>query len=314
MPFWNAREGVIVPDVASTAPIDRRARALRLAADFALLAVAAAWGLTFPFAKTVLRAMPVFTYLAVRFSMAAVILMLIAPYRKGETARRTWSQGVGIGSILFLGFAVQALGIRSTTASKAGFITGLSVALVPVISALWLRRSPKPGVLIGVFAATLGLALLTLGEDLRPNAGDLLVLGCAVCFALHIVLVGRLAPSMDAVLFATAQVVPVAVLSTLAAFSEGSLQALLTAPPAIWGMIVFMTVTGTVGALLVQNWAQRFTSATHTGLMFTFEPVAAAIAAFFLLGEVLSEPQAVGASCILGGIVTAELSQERESG
>lgn len=282
----------------------------RLWADLALLAVAGAWGLTFPFAKTILGVIPAFAYLAVRFILAALVLLVVAPRRRVKVSQREWTLGVGTGVILFLGFAFQALGIRLTTASKAGFITGLSVAMVPMISALWLRRAPRPVVIIGVAVATAGLALLTLGESLQANLGDLLVLVCAVCFAFHIVLVGRLASSLDYVVFATAQVVPVAVLSTLAAFTERPIAALSAAPPFLWGMIVFMTLTGTVAAFLVQSWAQRFTSATHTGLMFTFEPVAAALAAYLLLGEMLTRRQVLGAALILAGIVVTELNQD----
>lgn len=289
-------------------------RAPRLAADLALLAVAAAWGLTFPLGKIVLGTLPPFTYLAARFSVAAVVLVASLPRRHNPPSGQAWTATVGVGIVLFLGYALQTVGLRFTTASKAGFITGLSVAMIPVISAVWLRKAPRPTVLAGIGAATVGLALLTLNESLAVGRGDLLVLGCAVCFATHIVLVGRLAPRLDHVTMATAQVVPVAVLSLLAAFVERPLPAVAAAGAPIWFMIAFMAVTATVAAFLVQMWAQRFTTASHTGLMFTFEPVAAAVAAYLALGEVLTGRQAWGAGLILAGIVMAELKQDAGSG
>lgn len=289
-------------------------RAPRLAADLALLAVAAAWGLTFPLGKIVLGTLPPFTYLAARFSVAAVVLVASPPRRHNPPSGQAWTAAVGVGIVLFLGYALQTVGLRFTTASKAGFITGLSVAMIPVISAVWLRKAPRPTVLAGIGAATVGLALLTLNESLAVGRGDLLVLGCAVCFATHIVLVGRLAPRLDHVTMATAQVVPVAVLSLLAAFVERPLPAVAAAGAPIWFMIAFMAVTATVAAFLVQMWAQRFTTASHTGLMFTFEPVAAAVAAYLALGEVLTGRQAWGAGLILAGIVMAELKQDAGSG
>lgn len=285
-------------------------RAPRLAADLALIAVAAAWGLTFPLGKIVLGVLPPFTYLAARFSVAAVVLVASLPRRHNPPSGQAWTAAVGVGIVLFLGYALQTVGLRFTTASKAGFITGLSVAMIPVISAVWLRKAPRPTVLAGIGAATVGLALLILNESLAVGRGDLLVLGCAVCFATHIVLVGRLAPRLDHVTMATAQVVPVAVLSLLAAFVERPLPAVAAAGTPIWFMIAFMTVTATVAAFLVQMWAQRFTTASHTGLMFTFEPVAAAVAAYLALGEVLTGRQAWGAGLILAGIVMAELKQD----
>jgi drug/metabolite transporter (DMT)-like permease len=170
---------------------------------------------------------------------------------------------------------------------------------------------------LGVCAATIGLALMTAGDAAAPfNAGDLLVLACAVCFALHIVVVGRLAHAWDAVWFATVQIVAVAALSALAAVWERPSAALAAAPGSAWGMIAYMTLMGTIAALLVQMWAQRFTTPTHTGLMFTFEPVAAALAAYALLGEVLVGRPALGAALILAGIVASELGHDegRERG
>jgi drug/metabolite transporter (DMT)-like permease len=321
-------------------------RVPRLAADLALLAVAAFWGVTFPLGKIVLEVLPPFTYLAARFTMGAVMLVAGTQGGRIALAQREWPRAAAVGAVFFAGYALQTTGLGMTTASKAAFITGLSTAMVPVISAVWMRRPAPPRVLFGVAAAMGGLALLALdgsggtspgtnpgagvvpglgmspgidpGVDMRLNPGmnpgmnpginlgDLLVLGCAFCFALHIVLVGRLARRLDPPAFAAGQVVPVMALSTLAAASERSLPALVVAPPVIWGAIVFMALTGTVAALVVQNWAQRFTSPSHVGLMFTFEPVAAAAAAYLLLGELFTGRQAVGAFSILVGILMAE--------
>jgi drug/metabolite transporter (DMT)-like permease len=286
----------------------------RLAADLALLAVAAAWGLTFPLGKIVLTVLPPFMYLTLRFAIATAIMTLWARRRPGAASRRAWRMGVLAGGIFFAGYAFQTVGLTMTTASKAGFITGLSVTLVPVISAVWLRRTPGRGVVAGVAAATVGLAFLTLNEAVHIETGDLLVLGCALFFAVHIVLVGRLAGTLDPVVLATAQVWPVVAFSGLGTLMQQSpatiSAALATTSASTWGLIAFMALSGTVAALIVQTWAQRFTSPSHTALMFTLEPVAAAIAATLLLGEALTSRQALGAGLILAGIVMAELNQE----
>jgi drug/metabolite transporter (DMT)-like permease len=294
----------------------------RVAADLALLAVAGFWGLTFPFGKIVLLSLGPFTYLAARFGMASLALMLVVPRRHAPALQRAsasqpaaararaWTLGAAVGGVLFLGYALQTAGLRLTAASKSGFITGLSVAMVPLISAVWSRRLPRPRVLAAVAAATIGLALLTLNESVALGLGDILTLGCAFCFALHIVLVGRLTGALEPVTFATAQIASVAALSLLAALTERPLPALDAVPAVVWAMIAFMAVTGTIGAFLIQVWAQRHTSASHAGLMFTFEPVAAALAAYLILGEVLAGRQALGAALILAGIAVAGLNQE----
>lgn len=291
----------------------------RLAADAALLAVAASWGLTFPLGKIVLTALPPFTYLALRFTVAALLLLTLvsrragAPAGRAAHAGRVWTQALAVGVMFFLGYAFQVLGLRMTTASQAGFITGTSVIMVPVISGLWLRRAPRPLVVAGIAAATVGLGLLALEGPVEARIGDGLVLACAVCFAVHIVLVGRLAPALDHRVFAVAQAIPVAVLGAIAALTEPPGAAIASASPAIWAAIAFMAVTASAGALLVQSWAQRFTTPSHTGLMFTFEPVAAALLAYWVLGEALTGRQAVGAGLILAGILIAELRSDASS-
>jgi drug/metabolite transporter (DMT)-like permease len=282
----------------------------RLIADLSLLAIAGFWGLTFPLGKIVLSVLPPFTYLAVRFTIGAVLLVVLLPPSRLAMPERQWRKALAVGMVFFFGYALQTVGLGLTTASKTAFITGLSTGIVPVISAAWVRRWPRPSVMVGIGAATVGLSLLTLNGSAQVNMGDLLVLGCAVCFALHIVLVGRLARSIDPVPFAAAQVLPVGLLSTVAAAAERPLLTVTAVTAPLWGMIVFMAITATVFAMLIQTWAQRFTTPSHTGLMFTFEPVAAALAAFLILGEVLSGRQAIGAALILAGILIAELKQD----
>jgi drug/metabolite transporter (DMT)-like permease len=279
-----------------------------LVADLALLAVAGFWGLTFPLGKLVLTSLGPFTYLAVRFTIGALLMVTGFPSDRLAMPWQRWVQALGVGTVFFLGYALQTVGLRLTTASKAAFITGLSTVIVPVISTVWLRRPPRAGVLAGILLATGGLGLLTLTEAVVVETGDWLVLGCAICFALHIVLVGRLARAIAPLAFATAQVVPVGLLSTLAAMPEGPLAPLVSAGVGVWAMIVFMAATGTVFAMLVQTWAQRYTTPSHVGLVFTFEPVAAALAAYLILGEVLSARQAAGAALILAGILASELN------
>jgi drug/metabolite transporter (DMT)-like permease len=281
----------------------------RLFADLALLAVAAFWGLTFPLGKIVVTVLGPFTYLAVRFTIGALLLVVGLPGSRFAMPAGRWRAALAVGGVFFLGYALQTVGLRLTTASKAGFITGLSTVFVPIIATVWLRRPPRPGVLVGIAAAMAGLGLLTLTETVRIGAGDWLMLGCAVCFAFHIVLIGRLARALDPVPFALAQVLPVGLFSAVAASSEQPVAHLAAAGGPIWGMIVFMAATGTVFALLVQTWAQRFTTPSHTGLMFTFEPVAAAVAAYAILGEVLTGRQALGAALIFAGILASELNQ-----
>ena len=214
-----------------------------------------------------------------------------------------------MGLALFAGYALQTFGLRLTTPAKAGFITGLSVVIVPVVSTLALRQRLSRGVWLGVGLATAGLALLSLQvtnpvrAPLSVSTGDLLVLGCAVAFACQILLTGRFAPRWDPLLLTFGQIVVVAITAGIAAL-------LLESPPAPGGSVLFAAAfTGILATSLafgIQTAAQRFTSSTRTALVFATEPVFAALFSFLLIGEVLGPRQLVGCALILAGMITAE--------
>lgn len=295
----------------------------QLRADLALLMVTLIWGATFVMVKGAVAGFPVFAFLAVRFLLASLALLPLVATRlrsassekrsraTREASRRHLRAGGIVGLLLFAGYALQTIGLRYTTASKAGFITGLSVAIVPLLSALLLRRAPDRLAILGVALATLGLALLSLGEDLTVNRGDLLVLGCALAFASHIVAVGAFAPRMDALTLAFFQIATVALVSGLTSLA-------VERPwPAMPGHVLFAAaftgVLATSLAFAVQTAAQRFTSPTHTALIFAAEPVFAALFGYLLAGERLGSRGLMGCALILAGMIVAELGRGRDS-
>lgn len=245
----------------------------------------------------------VFTFLALRFLFAALVLALLFWPHLRASSRHEFLAGALVGLFLFGGYSFQTIGLKYTSASKAGFITGLSVVIVPLLSTLLLRRKPDLDALVGVGLATIGLGLLTL-KGLSMAPGDLWVLGGAVAFALQIVALGRFAPQMKPSSLAAIQVATVALLSAPLAWAmEGS-------PPHIgeqvWVTILFTGIMATSLALLVQSKAQRFTSPTHTALIFAMEPVFAALFGYMLLQERLGWRGLLGCALILTGMVVGE--------
>lgn len=289
-------------------------------ADAALLLVTLIWGSTFVMVKDAVATYPVFGFLAIRFTCAALAMLPLMWLRRRSGAQavlparalgeKAWHAAprlvapVLIGAALFAGYALQTAGLRLTTPAKAGFITGLSVVIVPVISALLLRQPPPRAAWFGVGLALGGLALLSLTADLRLAPGDLLVLGCTLSFAAHILLTGHFAARHDPLRLTFGQIVVVAGLSWLAAllFDHG-----VPSPLPILPAAVFTGVLATALAFGVQTVAQRFTTATHTALIFTAEPVFAGLFSFLLIGELLGPRQALGCALILGGMVVGEM-------
>ncbi len=289
----------------------------RFLADLALLVVTAIWGLTFVMVRDAVHAYPVFAFLATRFALALVGLLPVLLWRRhhlrsggrSPRLRRQLAAGVLIGVALFAGYAFQTLGLLFTTPAKAGFITGLSVVIVPLLGVICGRERLHPAVIGGVAVALAGLGFLSLSgvrAPMRVNPGDLLVLACAISFAGQIVLVGRFAPRMNALVLTTAQIATVALLSVGIS--------LVWEHPAIWPprgqplfAALFTGLLATALAFAVQTAAQRFTTATHAALIFAAEPVFAALGSYLLIGEVLSPSQWLGCGLILAGMLLAEL-------
>ncbi len=274
-------------------------------ADLSLLFVAFAWGITFVVVQDGLAGIGPYYFLTLRFFMAAVFLAIFFWRHLSKLKPAVIKTGFLIGIFLFGGYAFQTVGLLYTGAATAGFITGLGVVLVPLLSALLYRRLPGLYVLAGVACATIGLGFLTLrGGSLALNYGDLLVLCCAVCFAMHIIMVGRFAGHYDPVLLAIIQVVTVSAISLFFALGTETFPGRITAP--VWIAFLFTAIPATALAFLIQNSVQRYTSPTHTAIIFTTEPVFAALTAHVLDREILVGVQALGCVLILAGMLIAE--------
>jgi len=286
----------------------------RRRAELALVGVTFVWGSTFVVVKSALRDSSTLLFLALRFTLATVVLA--AAFRplpgRFDKAKPILAGGVLTGAVLFSGYILQTIGLRYTTPSKSAFITGLCVVMVPVFSALVSRRLPGVSVGLGVATATLGMALLTLrGTSLRMDFGDLLTLGCAAAFSIHIMLLGWLAPKLGFQALALTQIATAAVLG-LSTFWW------VERPTVRWtpGLIAALIVTGllaTAVAFSVQSWAQQYTTPTRTALIFAMEPVFAWLTAFIVAGELLAPRAALGAILILAGILLVELKPVKGS-
>ena len=272
----------------------------------ALVAVTAVWGATFVMVRDAVASLPPSTFVAYRFLAAAALLALARP--RALTARRPGMLAAGIvtGVALFAGYAFQTVGLQYTTASNAGFITGLSVVLTPLLAAVVLRERPGLWPALGAALAFAGLALLSL-QRLEVRRGDALVLGCAVAFAVHILLLGRFAPRYSSYQLAIVQLGTCGLLSLAWSGASGELAA--PRGTQVWLALAVTAVLASAAGFLIQTRAQQVVSPTKTAVILTMEPVFAGLFGFLLAGEHLSARGWAGACCILAGMLVAELGR-----
>jgi drug/metabolite transporter (DMT)-like permease len=279
--------------------------------DGSLVAVALIWGATFVLVKQALADVSTLLFLTLRFSIAAVALAII--FRKQFRAPNALASllgGVLAGVFLFGGYVLQTAGLKFTSASKAGFITGLYVPLVPIIGGLIHQKLPQISELIGIVIAFTGMVLLTVQKDiLHISGGDLLVAGCAAAFACHIVILGRFAPRSNLGVLTVAQIATGALLGAATFWWVEPVR--LEWSPSVWVALAVTSLLATALAFAIQTWAQRWSSPTRTVLIFSLEPVFAWLTSYIVAGEVLSHRGVAGAAFILAGILIVELKPFR---
>lgn len=278
-------------------------------ADLSLLLIAVAWGYTFVLTKDLLEEVTPLFFVGTRFLLSALCIALWKWREIKTISLSLWKDGFICGLFLWAAFVLQIYGIDLTTPGKAGVITGTSVILVPFLYFLIARAPIKPGPILGSLLLFSGLCMLSWnGDFVGINLGDLLVLGCAVCFALHVVMVDRTLQQKENVgtlPFVMIQLAVVGVVSLLLAFFTEPLPKLLS--PYGWFAYSFDLFVGTLLAYLVQVKAQQYTPPTHVSLFLALESVFAFLFSWMLWGEEVTTQVIWGITLILCGIFITEL-------
>ncbi len=283
----------------------------RLRAELALASVAFLWGATFVVVKGALEDVSTFLFLALRFSLASLLLAFWLRARLFRRSPVAWFGGALCGLFLFLGYALQTAGLRWTTASNSAFITGLYVVLVPLLASLVYRIRPRAMELAGAALAAAGTDFLSGGLPADWNRGDLLTAGCAVAFAAHILAVERYSRRMDFERLSLMQIASVAALSWAAAWIEPA--RIAWTPRLLWALAT-TSVLATALSFVLYTWAQGQTSAARAALIFALEPVFAGVVAWAAAGERWTAATLAGAALILAAIVLVELKPAAAAG
>ena len=258
--------------------------------------VTAVWGWTFVLVKDAITQYPTLPFLQIRFALALLVMVLLV---RRLPARRELKLGLVVGTVLAGGYLTQTVGLTMTSPGNAGLITGLFVVFTPLLNRLF-GAPIHWWTWVATLLSLAGLVLLTGGPS-GMGLGDVLVLACAVLFALHIVLLSRWSPGLPPAPLAMVQMAACTVL-----FSAGGTWSLRPPSPAVWFAIVITGVFASALGFYIQTWSQAFISANRTALVLATEPAWALAASVALAGQRLGLLQAIGAALVLVAIVGHE--------
>jgi len=274
-------------------------------ADLMLLAVTVFWGASYMLTKIALDVLEPFNLTALRFLIAFAVSALVFYKNILKSDIRIIKYSLILAVILVGMFISMSFGLKYTTASNAGFLISLAVIIIPILSYVFLKQKIEKRVLIGVCIAPIGIALLTLNSQLSVGSGDLLCILCAFLSALHVVVMGVFTRKVDSIALGVLQLGFAGLLSIV--FSIFTETVSLPSTGISWGATLALSILCTAFGYIVQATAQQYTSATHTGLILSLEPVFSAILGFAFLGEILSPRGYFGAAVLLLSVFIAEV-------
>ena len=293
----------------------------RRVATLLLIGITTIWGSTFFLIRDVVRVLPPTDFLAVRFTIAAAVMVAVFWRPMLALSRRELRIGVGLGVLFGVAQILQTVGLAHTEASRSGFITGTYVVLTPILTAVLLRERIPRSTWLAVIMATTGLATLSLngfgffdvGAGLSGAAagfgfGEGVTLLSAVVYALHIIGLGRYSSPATAAGLSAVQMVVIAAVSLVSA-APGGIE--LPSSGGGWATVLYMALIAGALTIWAQTWAQSHLTATRAAIVMTLEPVFAAGFAVALGGESLTIRMLVGGAMVLAAMYTVELIGRR---
>ena len=271
-------------------------------ASIALISVSAVWGAAFVLMKDAIERQSLYDFLAVRFTVATVIMIAVRPQVLKALNKELVGKGVILGLLLAGGYITQTIGLSMTTAAITGFITGLYVVLTPILGWLILRQKVGAKVVWGVALATVGLALISI-TGLSIEVGQIWVILCAFLFAAHITGLGAWSKGLNAYALTVVQLATVSGVSWIAAVPDG-----VQMPVDFdgWFAIFFTAVFSTAVAFFVQTWAQGHMDASRVAIILTSEVVFAAAISVAVGQEVLQFKTILGGGIMIAAMLLVE--------
>lgn len=273
-------------------------------AVFALLLVGFVWGAAFVLMKDAIQEQPYMDFLATRFTIAALAMLLIRPVVSTRFEKGDFKYGAAAGVVLAFAYITQTIGLELTTAAISGFLTGLYVVLTPLLAWLFLKQKISLKIALGAMLAAVGLGVLSgAASTVEFQLGQIWLIACAVLYAVHILILGHFGQGRNSYRFAMLQIAFVAVVTWGFALVDG-----YQPPPnwSVWFAILFTALLSTVFAFWVQTWAQTIIEPSRVALLITSEVVFTALIAVGVGQEPLTLTMVLGGSIMVIAMLLVE--------
>ncbi|MFG1732925.1 DMT family transporter [Paenibacillus sp. 843] len=277
-----------------------------LKADLMILFITICWGSSYLFMKMGLDSLGEFNLIALRFGLAFLLAGVIFLPRLRQVNVQTIRYAMLLGFILFIMFTALTFGLRTTTTSNAGFLVSLTVVFVPLLHTFLFKKKIENKVVVSILLALIGIALLTIQLPFTLKIGDLFCIAAALCYALHINMVSTAAQKVDTLSLGILQLG----FTGLYAFISSLLFETPIWPSTTnsWIAVLVLSVVCTAIGFIFQTIAQKYTTATRTGLVFSLEPVFAALVGFWFAHEIMNSNQYVGAALVFLSVVLSSVN------
>ena len=278
------------------------------------------WGGTFVIIKMAFKDISPMVFLSIRFTLASLLFLIPVAHMLPKIEKQRYIEGIILGILLYVGFGVQTIGLKFTTATKSGFITGTFVVFTPILQMIFEKKMPNKGNVLGIILVFLGLVLLSSkGSSILSilteigstfNIGDFLTFVCAVFYGLYIIYLHKVSKNHDPKFLSFFQIAVCGVFCVISAFLFDAVNieiAHFNLTPYLVFTFAYTVLLATIVTTYVQTRFQEKVNPTKTGIIFSFEPIFAALFAFAIIGEKISFFGFIGCICIFGGLLVSEL-------
>lgn len=272
--------------------------------EIALLITAIIWGSGFVASAVALDHYSPYQMMAIRFLVGGVILSAFFFKKLKQLNRRIVLKGIFLGTILYIAFALQTVGLQFTTPSKNAFLTAVNVVIVPFIGYLLYKKRLDRFELVGAFLAMTGVGLLSLQDSFKINIGDTLSLLCAVAFAFHIFYTAKYVKNEDPILLTLIQLLTAAVIGIIVVIFKGEGTMAMDGEALL--PVLYLGIFSTTIAYLLQTSAQKYISETKAAIFLSTESLFGMIFSVIILNEIVTTKMVLGAVIILFAIILSE--------